>query len=363
MGSAQIACSLLLWIGGRPEGSLEAGCAPRRVDSGMSTPATESPGGVVSPAGQRQWGRYLAIVVLIPLLFYPLPFFLATSANYEHWATSTWTPMLEYSYSLRGQDADVVIFGDSSAFIGLDPRIINRTLGIRSVVLPDSVGSIPVTGDKPLESYMAQNRPPKLLVLYFSPWDMDFRRIAAFRQFEGQEMMLRHDTWGNIGRFALQQPTELLAYPFRLYSTFGPKMIKAVLHHVDREKEVADALGHADYKEHFAPLTSDCLIPRDYLAKTGTASVQALVQKYTTPQTRVLVYVAPVPACRNAAEETGRPFADVHAEGQKTLPPEEFAADPYYAHVLPQFVPDSTAQLIATLRPLLATAHSDAAGR
>jgi hypothetical protein len=315
----------------------------------MRGSVAEEVNGVAPPVERRRQLRYLAILLLIPLVFYPLPFFLATSANYEHWATSTWTPMLEYAFTAH-VNADVVIFGDSSAFIGIDPRLIDASLGVKSVVLPDSVGSIPVTGDLPLKSYLAHNRPPKLLVLYFSPWDMDFSQIARFRQFEGQEMLLRHGSWRAILSFAVHQPTELLAFPFRLYSTFGPKMIKAILHHVDRERDVERALGHAEYKEGFAPLKPDCQIPEEYLQKTGVGSVQELKKRYSTPETQVLVYVAPIPACGNSDVETGRSFAEVGAGPPRTLPVAMFAGDPYYAHVLPEYVSDSTAQFVEALR-------------
>lgn len=268
--------------------------------------------------------------------------------------------MLEYAYSPRPQNADVVIFGDSSAFIGIDPRLMNASLGIQSLVLPDSVGSIPVTGDMPLRSYLAHNRPPRLLVLYFSPWNMDFGQIARFEQFEGQEMLLRHGSWPEIWAFARQQPAELLVFPWRLYSTFGSKMLVAVLHHVDREKTVEQALGHSDYPPVVPPLAPDCLIPDSYLQKTGTASVVELARRYETPETRVLVYVAPVPACRNSDELTGRRVAGVEAAPPRTLPAEEFAGDKYYAHVLPPFVPVATAQLAEAVRAHLPVAQSPA---
>ncbi len=305
--------------------------------------------------------RYLLILISIPFALYPLAFPLATSAHYEHWATSTWTPMLEYAYSPRPQNADVVIFGDSSAFIGIDPRLINASLGIRSVVLPDSVGSIPVTGDMPLRSYLAHNRPPGLIVLYFSPWNMDFGNIPRFEQFEGQEMLLRHGTWHQIADFARQQPTELLVFPFRLYSTFGSKMAVAILHHVDRERATEEALGHTDYPPVAPALGADCRIPDSYVEKKGTASVEELARRYSSSETRVLVYVAPIPACGNSAKLTNRKLPGLDAKPPRTLPAAAFAGDPYYAHVLPEFVHASTAQLMAAVQAYLSAEPPHAA--
>ncbi len=261
--------------------------------------------------------------------------------------------MLDYAYDKHPQNADVVIFGDSSAFIGIDPKILNAKFGIRSLVLPDTIGSIPVTGDAPLRSYLAHNRPPRLIVLYFSAWNLDFAHIPKFRLFEGEEMLLRHGSPHEIARFTLHHPTEILQFPFRLYSTFGPKMIRAALHHVNREQETADALGHADYNEARPPLASSCTIPPEYLAQTGTASVQELQHRYSTPETRVIVYLAPIPDCRNSIVAEDRSYAAVNAAPPIILPAHLFVGDVYYAHMLPGSVLEATEVFAKVLRPQL----------
>lgn len=304
----------------------------------------------------RRLARYLFLIFLVPLLFYPLPFFLATSASYEQWSTSQWGPMLEYAYDTAPKNADVVIFGDSSAFIGIDPKLLNATLGVRSLVLPDTIGSIPVTGDAPLRTYLAHNRPPRLLVLYFSAWNLDFAHIAQVRQFEGEEMMLRHERWPTIAHFAVGHPLEMLRFPFRLYSTFGPKMIAAALHGVNREQTTANSLGHADFNDaHFGPLLPGCTLPADLLSQTGTASVADLLHRYSTPHTRVVVYVAPIPACHGSAQAATRSYPAVGAAPPVVLPAQDFVGDVYYAHAMPAAVPAVTAAFAkALLGPLAA---------
>ena len=285
-------------------------------------------------AGPSSYARYLWRLLFIPALLYPFAFLLVCLPSYEHWSASQWGPMLEYPYDSRA-NADVVIFGDSSAFFGIDPRLVNAQLGIKSVVLPDTVGSIPVTGDEPLEAYLAHNRKPRLLVFYFSAWNLEFGHAAHGRLFEGEEMMLRHRSGREIASFATHHPLELLAFPFRLYSTFGPKIVSAAIHHVNREQVTTEALGHAEYTEPFAPLNDTCRIPANYLANTGDESVRSLVRRYTSPETKVMVYLAPVPACSNSAQLLTRSFKGVDAAQPRLLPPDSFAGDPYYAHILP----------------------------
>ncbi len=298
---------------------------------------------------QKSFAGYLWRVLLIPALLYPVAFVIVLLPSYERWSTAQYGPMLEYPFDSRA-DADIVIFGDSSAFLGIDPRVVDAQLGLRSVVLPDTVGSLPVTGDAPLRSYLAHNRAPQLIVLYFSPWNLDFGHMAPARLFEGEEMLLRHMRFGEIATFAVHHPTELLEFPFRLFSTFGPKIVRAALHHVNREANTADARGHADFAEHVPPLSDSCVFPQAFINQRNDSSVRELADRYRTAETNVLVYLAPLPKCRNSVLLSGRSFADLQAMPAALLPAYFFAGDRYYAHVLPPFVTQSSLLLAKVLQ-------------
>ncbi len=309
----------------------------------------ETDEGTENDSRQKGFAGYLWRVLLIPALLYPLAFFIVLLPSYERWSTSQYGPMLEYPFDSRA-DADVVIFGDSSAFLGIDPRIVDAQLGIRSVVLPDTVGSLPVTGDAPLRSYLAHNRAPKLIVLYFSPWNLDFEHMAPARLFEGEEMLLRHMRFREIAAFAARHPTELLEFPFRLFSTFGPKIVRAAWHHVNREANTTEARGHADFAERLPPLDDGCMLPQAFLAQREDGSVRELADRYRTAETSVLVYLAPLPQCRNSAPLRGQSFADLQAAPPALLPARCFAGDRYYAHILPPFAAQSSLLLAKVLQ-------------
>ncbi len=298
------------------------------------------------------YARYLWRVLLIPALLYPIAFLLVCLPSFEHWSASQWGPMLEYPFHTRA-NADVVIFGDSSAFFGIDPRLVNAQLGIKSVVLPDTVGSIPVTGDRPLAAYLAHNRKPRLIVFYFSVWNLDFNHTAYGRLFEGEEMMFRHMSAREIAAFGWHHPLEILEFPFRLYSTFGPEMLTAAMHHINREGNTELTLGHVDYREPFPPLTDACQLPANFLANTDSDSVRELVRRYTSPETHVMVYLAPIPSCTNSSRLLTRSFVSVGAAEPKVLPARSFAGDPYFAHVLPGSVPVSSTLLADALKTRL----------
>ena len=77
------------------------------------------------PAPAR-FGRYLLLLLLVPGLGYLLMFPLVKfpQLGFDRWGGSKWAPVLDYSYHAAGANADRVIFGDSSAFLGIDPRLI-----------------------------------------------------------------------------------------------------------------------------------------------------------------------------------------------------------------------------------------------
>lgn len=289
------------------------------------------------------WRRFLLWFLLLPAVLYLAAFAIVRSSSYEHWSRSQWGPMLDFAFEPGHQNADVLIFGDSSAFIGVDPRLVQAQLGVKTLVLPNTVGSLPVTGDLALKRYLETNAPPKLLVLYFSAWNLDYAKAEDVRLFEGEEMLFRHAGLGEIAAFTRRRPLETLAFPLRLYSTFGPRMIQAMLTKQDRERSTALALGHVDDPDPFPPLSATCTLPSKLLkAGSSAASVEALARKYSSPATRVMIYLAPVPHCGNSAAVLSRSYAAVGADPPAELPAGGFLADPNFAHIEPAFVPQST---------------------
>lgn len=310
---------------------------------------------VTAPAPRRgsSYTRYLLLACIIPLIGMVTAFPLVCSRSYEQWGETQWGPELEFPYVPGTPDADVVVFGDSSAFLGIDPRIVNQELGIKSVVLPSTVGSLPVIGDAPLRYYLAHHSKPKLIVFYFSAWNLNFQHVAKGRLFEGEEMMMRHANAEEIAHFAVRHPLEMTEFPLRLYATFGPKMVSAILHHKNRSHDIAAGLGHAPYIEQFGPLNDLCEIPKSFLKPQGDESVAQLKQRYETPGTQVMVYLAPVPACANSDRVSNLKFANLNAAAPRLLPPPYFAADIYYAHIRPNSVPLATQVFAGALRTRL----------
>src|ERR1700761_2883798 len=147
--------------------------------------------------------RFLAWLLLPPLIVYLAGFALVCLPAYEQWSGSKWAPTLEYAFQTAGQNADVVIYGDSTALYGVDPLQMEKDLGLKVINLPNTMGSLPVVDDLSLKQYLAHNRPPKIIVFYMSSWNLNYMHPWGPRLFEGEEMLLRHGSWSQIFDYAV----------------------------------------------------------------------------------------------------------------------------------------------------------------
>ena len=290
------------------------------------------------------------------MLIYFAAFPLVRSNLYTRSSQSQWGPRLDYAFDVEHQDADVLIYGDSSAFIGVDPRLVKAQLGWKTIVLPATIASLPITGELALQHYLKANKPPKLLVVYLSPWDMEYLHSQNIHKFEGEEMLFRHADLPSRLHFALRHPGETFLFPFRLYSTFSPAMLKALRKPVNNsETVIASAMGHFADTENFPPLTGACRIPKHLLEQTGTSDLEGLARRYSG-QLPVMVYLSPMPACLNAGEFANRGVPSLGVKPAVTMPAQDFLADEGYAHVEPAYVPVSTQLFTDALRARLGTA-------
>jgi hypothetical protein len=283
--------------------------------------------------------RYLVFLNIIPVLAFIFPFCpVLTSRLPESYGSN----ILEFSYNLGPMDADIVIFGDSSAIFDDNLVAVQDKLNLKVVNLPNLQSSLAVTRDEPLRRYLASNKAPRLIVFQFTPWDMNVGNHVGDRIVEGQEELIRHGTLRQIAAFTRSNLLEMAAYPFRFYVTRlgGASRARA------REPVV---LGHSSYTGSSA-LQRGCVYPASSLDSQSSEFVRSLVARYTTPQTRTMVFLSAIPDCMHVGEIVGKSYADVGVMSPLTvLPAEDFADDLAYAHVLPLAVPTTTQKLTEAL--------------
>jgi hypothetical protein len=304
-----------------------------------------------SPRVRGRFAPYLFWIIIPAIVFYLLPWALIRVPSFEEWGGTVYGPSLDYGFNTAGQNADVVIFGDSSALYGVAPRVISEQTGLKVLNLPNTGGSLRVTDDMVLRRYLQHNKPPRLIVFYFAPWDLDYRTSKTTAIFEGEQMLLRHGSLADVLAFARQYPTTALEFPFQLYSVSPKVTLLALIRHQDRVSTIRETMGHLDNLSTHGYLGgSACHIPADLIARTEDATVRALDSTYRSPATRVLNFVAPVPTCDNASEVSGRSYAEVPAAAPKKMQSTLYLSDGFYIHLAPSAVPAASHTLADAIR-------------
>jgi hypothetical protein len=318
------------------------------------------------PAGQeeqgenrRGFGRYLATMGFCLLALYCLPFYLVRRADFEQWSNSPYTAPLNYGFQLTGEDADVVLFGDSTVLHGVDPSRMSRELGVKVVNLPNTAATLQVTDDLLLRRYLQANRQPRLIVFYFAPWDMDYRQTELpIGTYEGRELLAHRGTAGEIFAYARNHLTEALAFPFQFY--LANSSWRAIFLRTYRYTGAEAARTHGYFRNPSPkPLSPGCEFWPSTVDNIRVDSVKALGLRYGTPETKILYFVAPVPGCRNASRVVDRSWNELPAAPPRELPLEMFGGATMYLHPAPEAVPAITDALVEAVRPVLAETRPD----
>ena len=305
------------------------------------------------PAASTLARRYLRTCLLLCALLYCLPFALLRTPSFERWVGSPFGPALDYGYTLQHQNADILLFGDSSAAVGLDPLQLSRALNLTVINLPNTGASLQVVGDQVLRRYLQHNRAPRLIVFYFVPWNLDYaHQPRGPIVYEGEEVLFRHGSRQDVVAYVRHHPADVFRFPLLFYSINPIAAARAVWHHRHPVQAVAASHGYADPMAHYPSLAEPCTLPPTVLSDPSHQTIEDLLRTYTTPQTRTLLYLAPIPACTNASALTSRFYPVLHAAASRTLPVVDFKSDVTYAHVRPNAVSEVTAALLKTLNSI-----------
>ena len=306
---------------------------------------------------ERGFGRYLLSTSMFLLVVYCLPFYVVRRADFDEMSNTPYSLPLNSAFRMAGQNADVVVFGDSTALHGIDPSQMSRELGMKAINLPNTGATLRVMDDLSLRRYLKSNRPPQLIVLYFAPWDMDYMRTELpIGTYEGREVLAHQGTGAEIFAYAWSHPSESLEFPFQFY--LANSSWRAVVERPYRYAgaEVARTRGHLSNPAS-TPLGTQCEFWPALTHDLRFDSVKALGAKYGTAGTKILYFVAPIPGCRNAPAVEGQPYNSLPAASPRELPLSMFSGSVMYLHPTPEAVPAVTEQLVDAVRPMLEGPH------
>ena len=112
---------------------------------------------------------YVAALVLFPFALILFTFWWVTTDSYLRHIPYPYIVDTGYGSKLQHADCDIVIDGDSTALVGVLPRIIEQRTGLKTCNISEVAGIKLVNGMMVLDDYLAHNRRPQYLVFVFAP--------------------------------------------------------------------------------------------------------------------------------------------------------------------------------------------------
>ncbi len=258
-------------------------------------------------------------------------------------------------FRLTGKQCDVLVFGDSTANVGIDPRVITANTGLSACNIAVTRPVIDDLGGLPLDAFLEHNPKPKLLVLQFGPEDFypaksPWEHAAPFSPLA---MLARDLPRGRALRIMLRHPAETSQFVlFLLKDELTPRR-------GDREAQRQD-FHHA--LQHAAESNGQLDLPFPAQTACLTAGLplngpldpdwaRRWREKYEAQGIPVLIRLAPVPSCDPQLKKFRAELAP-YADGPlEDLPIQDFA--PGDRHMTPAGSQQETLGLVRLIEARL----------
>jgi hypothetical protein len=142
------------------------------ASSGVDEIASEGPA-PVSPAQRRRLYLYLLLPIGSPFLLLAAALLILPSQWFALRSQNTYLINLGYGATLHGEDCQILVYGDSSAMVGVDPSMIRARTGLSTCNIAEFQLMTGLNGTMVLDTYLDHNKPPRFLVFLFAPENLD----------------------------------------------------------------------------------------------------------------------------------------------------------------------------------------------
>jgi hypothetical protein len=247
----------------------------------------------VPPTVRRRLYLYLLPLIGSPFLLLMAALIIVPSRWFALHSQNSYLVNVGYGAKLYGENCQVVIYGDSSAMVGIDPSLIRARTGLSTCNIAEFQPMTMLNGTMLLDMYLAHNAPPRFLVFFFAPEDLDPHSQLTNGPFEAIVWRMRQpDKLKSVIYLTLHYPSALMGWVeqglrFTLVNALS-KPVSAEIQHI-RERT------HGQLPTS-APLRTVC----DSLlhnAPPDKAWVAGLRSKYGLGGTTVLVDATPLATC------------------------------------------------------------------
>ncbi len=275
---------------------------------------------------------YLGIAVLVPVLTLLAMFPLASTQFFMHISRRAMWHATEYRFVMGRQDCDVVIFGDSTGMVDVDPHLLEARTGWKTcnLALPYMVTS--VMGTEVLDRYLAQNKPPRFLVLHLSPGHLHRPYLDEDNGVvDGWLELDAHESHGKAAWFFLSHAKKSFYFAAEVLRQF---LTTNRATHPDftqqtYSKDIAALRaddGWFPQNGTYWPAVCDPVIGTEQYDRSY---LDRMVARYSRPGTQVVVWAGPARTCDARLQSYRKGLASLHLPDLRVYPPNMFS-DAYH---------------------------------
>lgn len=277
----------------------------------------------ISSSRRRRLYLYLLLPISSPFLLLAAALLILPSQWFALRSQNAYLINLGYGARLRGEDCQILIYGDSSAMVGVNPSIIQARTGLSACNIAEFQPMTALNGTVILDTYLDHNKPPRFLIFLFAPENLDPQSQRHNGPFEAIVYRLRQPhKLASLLFLASYHPEELVGWVesglrFTLVHLFSKTAS------VDLQQVRARTHGQLSID---APTLAVCEdIRRD--APPDKAWVAGLRSKYGRGGTTVLVDATPVPECDPSLSFFQQRISGVIDNQMETLPVSAYTSD------------------------------------
>jgi hypothetical protein len=233
-------------------------------------------------------------MILGPVLLLVAACFVVPSRWLALHAENTYLANLGYGATLHGADCAVVIYGDSSAMVGVNPKIIQARTGLSACNIAEFEGMTILNGTMVLDRYLAQNKRPRYLIFLYTPEDYD---PGSQRRTVG---MFEATTWRMRQGNKLAGVVALMRYPDEFFGWTEQGLRLAVER--SRTPEASAAVQNfRTARDGQLPLEGPVMTQCESIVRPKSvpdvAWMDGLKTQYGVDGTTVLLDATPLPPC------------------------------------------------------------------
>jgi hypothetical protein len=243
-------------------------------------------------ASSQRLHLYVTLLLVAPFAILLCSALWLRSDDFRNHTDLSYVHQLGYGHSLRHADCQVVIYGDSTALVSIEPSVITARTGMSACNIAELGGVHRLNGDDALDDYLRNNPPPKYLVYYVAPDNFSDRRVYGevstteafiyalrFMPFSHTLDLFWHHPAGVTGDLENGLQTGFRA---RLKKRPASVLWNSRTDHRGRLLDPSPSMTACSTMDRFAP---------------NLAWMQALRRQYGINGTRILLVAAPMPAC------------------------------------------------------------------